>query len=222
MFEWLKEADSPYFWALPFISAFIGGISSLVFAPLLARINQRISLSSRAWERIQDRRIDAYEALLEVGNSLKETKPTGKTESGNVETFWLYMETAEELIAWREWFSQKNYAWENWIDLPTSQHMKYLVDYLENLLMAVLQTPEGDLTELAVRVKPDLILLASETISVAHRYFENIDKKNFKLRGNGKYRKSKTIAKLKKTNLIHWQVERGQLAYDWKPRPENP
>tara|TARA_R100001369_G_C3277915_1_gene161405 strand:- start:201 stop:860 length:660 start_codon:yes stop_codon:yes gene_type:complete len=219
MFEWLKEANSPYFWLLPFISAFIGGISSLIFAPVLARINQQVSLSSRAWGRIQDRRIDAYEAILEVGNSLKETRPTGKYNDGHVETFWIHMETPEAFLAWREWFNEKHLVWENWVDLPTSQHMKYLVDYLENLRNAIIQTPEDKLHLLAVTVKDDLITLASETIGVAHSYFENIDKKNFKLRGNGKYPIKKTVRKLKKTKLMPWLVKNGQLAYDYKPRP---
>lgn len=219
MFELLQEANSPYFWLLPFISAFIGGISSLVFAPMLARINQRVTLSSRAWGRIQDRRIDAYEALLEVGNSLKETRPTGKYNDGHVETFWLHMETPADFLAWREWFDEKHHIWENWIDLPTSQHMKYLVDYLENLRSAMLKTPEHELPLLAANVKDDLIGLASETISVAHNYFEYIDKKNFKLRGNGKYPLRKTRKKLSQTKLMPWLLEKDQLAYNDKPRP---
>jgi hypothetical protein len=222
MFEWVGEANSPYFWLLPFISAFVGGVTSLIFAPLLARINQKISLSSRAWTRIQDRRIDAYEAMLEVGNSLKKTRATGKYDDGHVETFWLHMESQDEFLAWREWFDSKQYFWENWIDPPTSKHMKYLVDYLENLRAAVLHTPDDKLMSLAVQVKPDLIELASETISVAHSYFEKIDRKNFRLSGNGKYPINKTKAKLEKTKLAPWLIENGQLAYNDKPRPRNP
>jgi hypothetical protein len=220
MFDWMKEADSPYFWLLPFISAFVGGTASLIFAPLIGRINQKITLSARAWERIQDRRIDAYEAILEVGDSLKMTKPTGKYQDGHLESSWLYMESPEAYLAWREWFGDKNRIWENWIDLPTSRHMKYLVDYFENLRSAVLLTPEDKLADLAVQVKPDLISLSAETISVAHKYFEKIDRKNFQLPGNGKYPLKVTETKLRATNLTPWLIENGQLAYDHKPRPQ--
>jgi len=56
MFEVLQNLPSNAQWLLPLVFSFLGGLVSLIFQPIIARLNKRLELSGRAWERVQDRR----------------------------------------------------------------------------------------------------------------------------------------------------------------------
>lgn len=86
MFESFSALGDAASWAVPLVFSFLGGVLSILFQPILSIFNNRLALSARAWERIQDKRIDAFETLLDLAKFLSITTSTGKHQDGWVET----------------------------------------------------------------------------------------------------------------------------------------
>jgi lipase chaperone LimK len=54
------------------LTSLVGGLTALIFQPLIKKIDSRAELSARVWSRIQDKRFAAYEAILETCKELRE------------------------------------------------------------------------------------------------------------------------------------------------------
>jgi hypothetical protein len=216
MFEVLEKLPTNVQWLLPLVFSFIGGLVSLIFQPMISSLNKRLELSGRAWERVQDRRLDAYEALLTLSKHLKMTFTTGKHDGGLLETKTVHLETKEAFEHWMAHFIELESVWTDWVDEPTGQHAKYLVDYFQNMKIAIDQIDDNELDELAVRVKQDFVDFSVKTVRIAHDFFSRIDKRRFRIKGNGKYTRQKTHSLLAKTELIKFMIERDLLLKDDK------
>jgi len=214
MFEVLKSLPTNAQLLLPLVFSFFGGLISLLFQPIIARLNKRLELTGRAWERVQDRRLDAYEALLALAKNLKITSTTGRHENGFLETKTVHLDNKESFENVMSLFIELESIWIDWVDDRTSQHTKYLADYFQNLRIVVDQIDETDMDEIAVLLKPDFVDLASQTTRIAHDFFSKIDKRRLKIRGNGKYRLKKTIRLLSRTELSKFMVEKDLLLKD--------
>lgn len=212
MFELAERLGANANWVIPLFFSFLGGLASLLFQPIMARINQRLALSAKAWERIQSHRIDAYEALLALGRTMRQTQSTGRHDDGFVETLTPHLISDENFDDWLRHFHETVVICEDWVDTKTSQHIKFLADYMKNLEAAYILTPENQREELAKELKQDFIDLSTETASIAHKFFRRIDKRNLTIKGNGKYPLDMTVRKLNGTKLFGWLIRHDQLA----------
>ena len=214
MFEGFRELPPNAQLLLPLAFSFLGGLFSLIFQPFIARFNKRLELSGRAWERVQDRRLDAYEALLAFAKNLKVTATTGNHKNGHIETKSVHLESKATFETLMDTFINCEAIWTDWVDQRTSQHTKYLVDYFQNLRIVVSNIDDGELEELSVRLKCDFVDLSSETIVIAHKFFSKIDRRLLKPKGNGKYRLEKTRRLLLRTELGKFMIENDLLLKD--------
>lgn len=181
MFEIITLEE--YRWAFSFLASIVGGVSALLFQPIISKFNKRIDLSARVWERIQDKRFLSYEAILSIAKELRQTMPTRRHENGYIETFSSIMETRETFFSWHAEFSEKQIIWEDWVDQPTSQELRYLIDYMFNLKIAVAASTGEQLSELRLLVKDDILLISQDLSKAAHNFFSRIDKKDLAITG---------------------------------------
>ena len=195
----------------PLTQSFVGGLTAMITASFMARVSERVRLGGRAWERVQDRRFDAYEHLIHVSRSLRMTHPTGRHEEGFVETVCSVVSSEEALVSWVNDLSLIVGEIDPWIDQRVSKHIRYLTDYFTNYRIAFFKTEAELRSELAVRTKDEIVALGAETSQIAHDFFQRIDSRKFGFKGNGKYALSETEARLAKTELVAWKIEKGQM-----------
>ncbi|MEL6510078.1 MAG: hypothetical protein AAFQ32_09825 [Pseudomonadota bacterium] len=218
--SWASEIDVNASVWLPLIFSCVGGLTSLLLRPAFARFDQRLALSGRAWERIQDHRLEAYEALLQVADSLQTTVPTGQHDSGLVETKPICLRSIDDFVLWYDQVLQQINSTHNWVDRQTSQKLLFLRDYLQNLKIAVAQTDAKDLEKFAVYTKADQIDLSIEIREAAQSFFRKIDKRDLSYRGNGKYSFAITQKRLGETKLVEWMEKNDLLWKEDQPTPE--
>jgi len=193
-----------YQWIFGFLASVIGGISALIFQPIILKFNRRVDLSARVWEKIQDKRFRSYETVLSVAKELRQTMATGRHEDGHIETFPSILKTKESFFAWHNTFSEKQIIWEDWVDQPTSEELRYIIDYMYNLRITINASTEEQLSELRLTVKEDILNISLNLSKVAHRFFSKIDRKRLGYGENGKLSLRVTNKRLSKTNLNLW------------------
>ena len=220
MFESFSALGDAASWAVPLVFSFLGGVFSILFQPILSIFNNRLALSARAWERIQDKRIDAFETLLDLAKFLSTTTSTGNHQDGWVETQPKFLSSMEDAKEGLDYVFRTCATLDDWIDQPTRQHLRYITDYFQNVSVTLAQIDEGKLLEFSLTIKPDIIDIATHTRMSAHKFYQSINKKCFSYHGNGKYPLRVTTRKLEKTKLIAWMIKHDLLAKNGMEMPQ--
>jgi hypothetical protein len=145
---------------------------------------------------------------------LRTTNTTSKHTRGLVETIPAVFSSKDFFSEWAQKVFQRQEKWDDWVDRATSAELKFLIDYLINLKIAVHATPELEIEDFGLFIKDDFIDLSVSIKNSANYFFKNIDRKTLGYSGNGKLKRRHTEKRMGKTKLATWMHEKGLFLRD--------
>ena len=183
------------------VGVIIGAIITTVFNWKLKTKEVKL----RVAEKVFDKRISAHEDIMKIPKLLRTVIQTYKADKDkNALTYPAFLhnrESFDDLLANVYSYVNNN---SHWLDIEIFRELNYLQDYLCNLDTYLRQLDESKYAELGVKIKKDIIDLASSLEKITLKFFkEDIYNINLKVsEGHHKYPKEETLERLNKTELL--------------------
>lgn len=161
-------------------------------------------------EKLIDKKIQAYEAVLMIAKTLRVVITTLKTDdNSNLITYPNVLENKNKYSELISSFSSIVNSHSHWLDTKTIRELYFVQDYLSTLYQNVENINDENIKTLGILIKQDFIDLLSSLEKIILESYQNkitnLDIK--KINGWHKYKKEETINRLNEFLIMKKKFE---------------